>query len=147
MEPTKVTRVIIKRLAPDADLLEELTKLVRAEGVRLGIISGIGALKAAAVGMFDQGKREYVTTRWDEEMEICALTGNVSVKDGQPFVHAHLVVSDGRARAFGGHLMPGNKIFVAEVVIVVLEGPELKRVPHEECGGLAVWARANVGVE
>ena len=135
------------RLAVGADLLEELNELVRREGVALGAVSGIGALSRAAVGIFIPDKREYKTNTFDVEMEICALTGNVSLKDGEPFVHAHLALSDKEGRGFGGHIMPGCKIFVAEVIVWEFEGPRLEREPREECGGLALWAADHVGTE
>jgi predicted DNA-binding protein with PD1-like motif len=143
----KVKRVIVRRLAVGADLGEELNKLVRAEGVELGAVSGLGALRKAAVGLFLPERREYRTNKFDEEMEICALTGNVSLKDGEPFVHAHLSLSDREGRGFGGHVMPGCEIFVAEVMVWEFEGPRLERKPREECGGLALWAAENVGTE
>jgi predicted DNA-binding protein with PD1-like motif len=147
MARTKVKRVIMRRLPLGADLLEELNKLVRAEGVELGAVSGIGALSRAAVGIFIPDKREYKTNTFDEEMEICALTGNVSLKDGEPFVHAHLALSDKEGRGFGGHVMPGCEIFVAEVIVWEFEGPRLERCPQDDCGGLALWAAENVGTE
>jgi len=147
MEDAHVSRVIIRRLEPGRDLLDELSRVVRENDIRLGLLSGIGALKRAAVGMFEQERRQYRTTTFDEEMELCALAGNVSLKDGAPFCHVHLTLADREGRAFGGHAMPGCIIFVAEVAILALEGPPLARVPHDEAGGLAVWARENAGRE
>ncbi|MEE8638959.1 MAG: PPC domain-containing DNA-binding protein [bacterium] len=147
MNAINVKRVVVRRLVPGADLLEELNKLVKVEGVELGALSGIGALRKAAVGIFDLKKREYIVNEFDEEMEICALTGNVSLKEGEPFVHAHLSLSDRQGRAFGGHLMPGCEIFVAEVILWELEGARLERCPQEDCGGLALWAAENIGTE
>jgi predicted DNA-binding protein with PD1-like motif len=142
-----VKRVVVLRLAPGGDLLEELNKLVRAERIELGALSGIGALRNAAVGIFDQERREYIVNKFDEELEICALTGNVSLKDGEPFVHAHLALSDREGRGFGGHIMPGCEIFVTEVIVWEFEGGRLERQPREECGGLALWAAENIGKE
>ena len=147
MGAISVKRVVMRRLVPGGDLLEELNKLVRFEGIDLGALSGIGALKKAAVGIFDLEKREYIINKFDEEMEICALTGNVSLKEGEPFIHAHLSLSDRRGRAFGGHVMPGCEIFVAEVVLWELEGARLERCPREDCGGLALWTAENIGTE
>jgi len=78
MEDARLNRVILRRLEPGRDLLDELSRVVREGDVRLGLLSGIGALKRAAVGMFEQERREYHTTTFDEEMELCALAGNVS---------------------------------------------------------------------
>jgi predicted DNA-binding protein with PD1-like motif len=147
MNGLSVKRVVVRRLVPGGDLLEELSKLVKAEGVELGALSGIGALRKAAVGIFDVEKKEYIVNKFDGEMEICALTGNVSLKEGEPFVHAHLALSDRQGRAFGGHTMPGCEIFVAEVILWELEGARLERRPREDCGGLALWAAENIGTE
>ena len=147
MSGLSVKRVVMRRLVPGGDLLEELNKLARTEGIELGALSGIGALRKAAVGIFDIGKSEYAVNKFDEEMEICALTGNISLKEGAPFVHAHLSLSDMQGRAFGGHMMPGCEIFVAEVILWEFEGARLERRPQEDCGGLALWAAENIGTE
>jgi len=147
MNAINVKRVVVRRLVPGADLLEELNKLVKVEGIELGALSGIGALRKAAVGIFDLEKREYIVNEFDEEMEICALTGKVSLKEGEPFVHAHLSLSDMQGRGFGGHLMPGCEVFVAEVILWEFEGARLERRPQADCGGLALWAAENIGTE
>ena len=147
MNAINVKRVVVRRLVPGADLLGELNKLVKVEGIELGALSGIGALRKAAVGIFDLENREYKVNEFDEEMEICALTGNVSLKEGEPFVHAHLALSDREGRGFGGHLMPGCEVFVAEVILWEFEGARLERCPQADCGGLALWAAENIGTE
>jgi len=147
MQASMVKRVVVRRLPVGAALLEELNRLAREEGVTLGAGSGIGALHRAAVGIFVPEEGQYKVNTFEEEMEICALTGNVSLKEGEPFVHAHLALSDREGRGFGGHVMPGCEIFVCEVVMWELEGKPLERCPQEECGGLALWAIENVGKE
>lgn len=147
MVEVKTKRVLVRRLTPGADLLTDLNKFARMENITLGALTGIGALRRAVVGIFDQSKGEYITRTFDEEMEICALVGNVSVKDGLPFVHAHLTLSDKNLVCYGGHVMPGCEVFVCEVTLWDLEGPTLVREPRAECAGLAVWALENEGTE
>ena len=112
MYELKTGRTFLVRLAPAADLLEGITEKVVQSGVRAGLISGIGALRKAAVGIFDAEKEEYHVNYVNRDLEICALTGNVSLKDGEPFVHCHLTLSDRDGNAFGGHCMPGCEVFV-----------------------------------
>lgn len=147
MAKMKAKRAVMRRLPPGGDLLEELNKLARDEGIELGEISGIGALRRAAVGIFVPEAREYKVHTYNEQTELCVLAGNVSLKDGEPFVHAHVSLTDAEGRGLGGHVMPGCEIFVAEVVVWEFEGPRLERCPQEECGGLALWAAENVGTE
>ena len=50
-------------------------------------------LTEAVVGYFDPGAGKYLPTRTGH-VEICAGLGNVSLRDGEPFIHLHLVLSD-----------------------------------------------------
>ncbi|MBM3284912.1 MAG: DNA-binding protein, partial [Candidatus Aminicenantes bacterium] len=109
--------IIIRRLPPDSDLLEGLQAIARKEGIALGQISGIGALKTANVGIFLPDQARYDVKEFAGELEICHLSGNISFKDGFPFVHAHIVLSDREGRAWGGHVLPGCRVFVAEVIL------------------------------
>ena len=139
MNSTKIGNIIVRRLRPGADLLEELHTLARKEDITLGHISGIGALKGASVGIFLSEESRYEAREFSGELEICYLSGNISLKDGRPFVHAHMVISDRQGRAWGGHVLPGCRIFVAEVVIFSLEGAKRQRLPQPELSGLALW--------
>lgn len=139
MSPIEVKDVIIRRLPPGADLLEELQKLAAREKILLGQISGIGALTKAAVGIFLPEQGRYETKEFEGELEICSLTGNISLNDGKSFVHAHIVLSNKEGRAFGGHLFPGCRIFVAEIMILSLKGAKRERLPQPELSGLALW--------
>jgi len=131
-------KLLMGRLAPDTDLLEGLTAACERNGVRLGCVSAIGAVKKARIGYFDQRKGEYVFLELDKDMEVTALAGNVSLKDGKPMVHAHVTLGDSDGRAFGGHLAPGTVVFVCEYVIQALEGGELVRELDPKTG-LALW--------
>lgn len=132
-------RTYLLRLAPGSDLYEGVSDAVSALGLAAGLITGIGALRKAALGIFVADKGEYNTIHIDRELEICALTGNVSVKDDKPFVHFHLTVSDRDGNAFGGHCLPGCEVFVCELAITELIGDAPVREPRPECGGLALW--------
>ncbi|MBU4533798.1 MAG: DNA-binding protein [Firmicutes bacterium] len=64
----------------------------------------IGAVTRARVGYYNQTGRSYHALEWNEHLEILCLVGNVSVKDGAPFVHAHVTLSDRFGGVRGGHL-------------------------------------------
>lgn len=130
--------VLLGRLQRGDDLLEALTVLVRQEGVRLGRLEALGAVEKARVGYYDQEAYEYRYLDFDQDLEILALVGNVSLRDGQPMVHAHLTLGDAQGRAFGGHLVPGTRVFACEFAIEVLEGAELHR-GHDEATRLPLW--------
>jgi len=120
------------------DLLEGLTSIVQKENIRLGRIHAIGATTHAVVAYYDQNTKQYNPMEFSGGMEILNLTGNISIRDGKPFVHVHIVLSDREGKAFGGHVLPGTKLFALEVFIDELDGEELVR-SHEEKTGLYLW--------
>jgi hypothetical protein len=83
-----------------------LTEAARRLGVRAAEFTAIGAFSTATLAWYDWDRKEYIRhPAIDEQTEAASVTGNVSLKDGSPTIHAHGVLGmpDGSARA--GHLM------------------------------------------
>ena len=138
------SRCVMGRLGHGKDLLEELTSVCEKEGVKLGRVEALGALKRARVGFYNQESREYEFLEFDKPLEIANLVGNVSLRDGKPMVHAHITLSDQEGNAFGGHLAPGTVVFACEFVMQVLEIKEIKEGrdfarAHDDATGLPLW--------
>jgi predicted DNA-binding protein with PD1-like motif len=134
----KLKRTIIGQFPHGTDLLDGLTQLVQKENIRAGRIHGIGATTHAIIAYYDQNTKKYNSMEFIGGMEILNLTGNVSIRDGKPFVHVHMLLSDPQGKVFGGHLMPGTKLWVCEVFIDEFDGEELVR-GHDENTGLFLW--------
>ncbi len=132
------TRVLMGRLRRGDDLLAALTTLCRDEGVTLGRVTALGAVECACVGFYDQQARTYSYLTFDRPLEILALVGNISLRDGAPAVHAHITLGEEDGRALGGHLAPGTRVFACEFTLDVLAGPALTRGYDEETG-LPLW--------
>jgi predicted DNA-binding protein with PD1-like motif len=132
------SRCVMGRLGHGKDLLEELTSVCEKEGVKLGRVEALGAVKRARVGFYNQESREYEFLEFDRPLEITNLGGNVSLRDGKPMVHAHVTLADHEGNAFGGHLAPGTTVFACEFVLQVLDGPEFAR-GHDDATGLPLW--------
>lgn len=127
------------RLKKGGDLLALLEHFVREEDITWGVVSVIGAVERAAVGFYNQETRSYETIGFNEELEVCSCQGNVSLKDGQPFVHVHITLADKTGKAFGGHLMPGTIVFAGEAGIAELSGDgPIRQV--DPATGLALWS-------
>jgi predicted DNA-binding protein with PD1-like motif len=143
MPSCKVKRTIMGRLPLGADLYESLVEIVQRENIRLGRIHGLGGTTHAVVAYYDQQEKEYKSMEFPGGMEILNLHGNVSLRDGKPFVHAHIVLGDRHGHAVGGHLMPGTKLWLGEIFIDELEGEDLIREKDERTG-LFAWTSGNL---
>ena len=134
----KPSKMFIGKLSHGKDLLEEMTALCIKEDITLGRVEGIGAVQRARVGYYNQAAREYQYMEFNGHLEITNLSGNVSIKDNKPFVHAHVTFSDEKGNAFGGHLAQGTLIFAFEIILHAFEGPQCTR-SFDDVTGLPLW--------
>ena len=137
----KEGRVFIGRLEHDTDLLGNLTSVCKENDVKLGVFSVIGAVKGAKLGFYNQQERKYEEKiDLKKKLEITSLSGNISMMDSEIFVHAHITLADREGNAYGGHLMPGSRVFAAEYYIKELTGTVLTRKNDPETG-LSLWGK------
>ncbi len=122
-----VKEVIAVRFDEGEELSESLPRLLEEAEVRAGIISGIGGFSRGAVGVFDPEKGGYREVEFNEFMEVASLNGNVSLKDGKPFYHIHVVLGNER-RVLAGHFLRGKVQGTMEIFITVLDGEIYRRV-------------------
>jgi len=128
---------IIARLDHDADFMEAVLGLAKDAKIKNGRFTAIGALKNAVFGYYNQHKKEYQEVKYDAHCELAACIGNVSTKDGETFVHAHVVLSDDAGDCKAGHMLAGT-VFAAEVHLTELVGPDLER-KYDDVTGLSLW--------
>jgi len=126
------------RLDHGADLLEEITAICLENDIRLGRVEAIGAVRKAHLAFYDQNTFEYQFFTIDKPLEILKLTGNISLKEGNPFVHAHIALADKTGAVYGGHLASGTIIFACEVIIESIQGASFERNFDEETH-LPLW--------
>ena len=126
------------RLPHDGDVLEEINKICADHGITAGTLTVIGAVKKVRLGFYHQDRKEYEILDFDEPLEIVSCAGNISLKDGKPFAHLHVALSDARGALIGGHLMPGTVIFAAEACIQKFHGAAPAR-EFDPTTGLPLW--------
>lgn len=132
--------MIVGKLPFKSDLVRELTKLAGDRGVQAGVIQLFGSLGSARLSYFDQEKRAYQVRLFDAPFEIVSGTGNISLKNDQPFVHLHLAIADRDGNVFGGHALDGCRIYAVEYALWPLAGPAPRRL-HDHTTGLYLWER------
>ena len=128
-------------MTPGDLVVESLTGIAKKLNIASGWISGIGAIEEVTVGMYHIDTKVYDKKQFNDEYELLSFQGNISLKDGSPFVHAHIAFSDSKYNAFGGHLFE-TKIYAAgEFVIHKSEGKIERKMNH--LVGLPLWCLDN----
>jgi uncharacterized protein len=131
-------RSLLVRLDHGADLVVQISKLAVDEGIHTGTFSVLGAMTQAEIAIYNQKSHEYCSLLVEENSELVSCTGNISTRDGKPFVHAHVVLADSDGKTVGGHLFYG-KIFAAELFLIELLGEPMVRL-SDETTGLYLWS-------
>jgi predicted DNA-binding protein with PD1-like motif len=99
----KVFALIFETGDEIASVLQQFSKDLGLGG---SSFKAIGALSYVKLGWFNWETKKYdPACILPEQVELLSLIGDTALKDGEPLVHAHVVVgcSDGTAR--GGHLL------------------------------------------
>ena len=112
-----IEKVHYIKFEKDELLLESLTQYAKDNNIKTAEISFIGAVQNVNVMYFNKSKKEYDKHNFEGGHEVLSGLGNVSILEGEPFVHVHMTVADKNGNAFGGHLDEGTKIWLIEAVI------------------------------
>jgi uncharacterized protein len=129
------------RLETDGDLYGQILGAARDLGVEAATLTVLGAVQRAALRSYNQITKEYLDFEFDQELELLGGTGNISIKDGEPFLHCHVTLGTKDGKAYGGHLHETKPtvVFVGEVWMQELLGEPPVRLLDERCG-LALWS-------
>ena len=93
-------------LQPGDEVTDALLRFAKAEHIIAASLTAIGAFERATVGWFDIERKQYRPIPIEEQVELLSCIGDFSLtEEGEPQLHAHVVVgrSDGTTR--GGHLL------------------------------------------
>ncbi len=116
--------------------VSELERFARERELTAASFVGIGAFEEVVLGYFDRDRKEYAEIPIAQQVEVLTLAGDVAVADGEPMVHAHVVVGKPDGTAHGGHLLRGRVWPTLEVVLT--ESPVELRKTHDPETGLAL---------
>ncbi|MBR1630572.1 MAG: DNA-binding protein [Paludibacteraceae bacterium] len=114
-----------------ADLIPALTEFCVDKKIAAGIISGIGAVDRARLGFFDFDKRQYAEQLYEEQMEMASLNGNITTKDGRPYLHLHATFGKKDYSVVGGHLVGARIYGACELFIETIDQTILRTMDNE----------------
>ena len=134
----KPGRRLVCRLPHGKDLITSIEDFCIELSIQMATFSIIGAVSSVTIGAYDQKQQVYVTFKEESQLEIVNCVGNVSLKDGDPVVHAHIVLGDKKGKTMGGHLFSETILFAGEIDLQELTGKPLERA-YDETTGLMLW--------
>ena len=123
MEYRKFDQGYVLRLDPGEEVVSCLTQLVEREDVQLGTVSALGAAGDVTIGIFDTREKQYHSKRYQGDYEISALVGNVTRKEGEPYLHLHITIGNPvTGEVHAGHLTAATISATLELFLQVWDG-------------------------
>lgn len=108
------------------ELLAGLTEFAEKNHIASAHITGIGGLLTATLGWGDPSVGAMKKIAIDRKCELVSLLGNISSRNGHPYVHLHAIVSFSDGSTQGGHLIEAHVDPLAEIFIVTTDQPTQK---------------------
>ena len=127
-------RRYIVSLDNHVELMEALAVFCKDLIVYCGQVRGIGAISEATFRMYDPATKQYVDKTFTEQMEITNITGNISRKDGQPYLHVHVTCSRADYSCVGGHLLSARINGACELLVDEFGDTKIGREYDDETG-------------
>jgi len=143
LEKVDLTDVIFTRFHPGDDLFEMINKTVKDQGwERAVILSGIGSLQDV---VFVAPKPDFeIPVNPAENLnkiemkgpfELMSVEGNIvplqgefgPMKDGDPVMHIHCLLSHGNGELSGGHMVQAKIFTTTEIFIAHVKGSKVKK--------------------
>lgn len=131
-------RTVVLVFASGDEVMDTLSAWCREQRVTGAHFTAIGALRDVTLGWFDWEAKSYREIPLQEQVEVLSLAGDVALQDGQPVVHAHIVVGRSDGSAMGGHLLHAHVRPTLELILE--EVPAHLRKRHDPESGLALIA-------
>lgn len=104
------------------EITKALTMFCEEKQIKAGVIHGIGAVSEAILRFFNPHTKQYIDKTFQEQMEIACLIGNISQKEGKPYLHLHITLGRSDYSALAGHLLEATLSGAGEFVIEAFEG-------------------------
>ena len=123
MEYRKFDQGYVLRLDPGEEIVASLTRLVEQENVQLGTVSALGAAGDVTIGIFNTREKQYYSQRYQGDYEISALVGNVTRREGKPYLHLHITIGNPvTGEVHAGHLTSAVISATLELFLQVWDG-------------------------
>lgn len=114
-----------------------LQHFAKSQGLGGSSSEAIGALSYAKLGWFNLETKKYDPAYvLNEQVELLSLIGDIALRDGEPQVHAHVIVGRSDGSAHGGHLLEARVRSTCELILT--ESPTHLQKKFDPTSGIAL---------
>jgi len=130
----------IYNLKAGAKVPDDIIAIAKKEKIETARVEAIGGVRELKLAYFNHKAKRYEEHDFREFLEVTGILGNLTLKDGKPFLHIHGTFGRKDLSTLAGHVMAAKVFPLLEVVITPTKNLALRRFDDEL--GLNVIYRA-----
>ncbi|MBV9771760.1 MAG: DNA-binding protein [Bryobacterales bacterium] len=105
------------------ELMSGMAEFAEKNNLKLSEVSGLGGISSAVVSAYDPEKGAFKRFSIDQKGELVSLQGEITVQNGKPSFHAHVVFVLVDGTVHGGHLVEAHINPVANLFVTEYASP------------------------
>ena len=118
-------------LKSGAKVPEDIVSIAVREKIGTASVQAVGGVDRLRLAYFNREEKKYEEHDFNEFMEVTSLLGNITLKDGKPFLHVHGNFGRRDLSVLGGHVMSAVVAPILEVVITPTKNRALRKFDHD----------------
>jgi predicted DNA-binding protein with PD1-like motif len=118
-------------LKAGTSLTDEIIRIASRERIKTARVEAIGGVNKLKLAYFNHETKKYEEHAFDEFLEVTGMLGNITQKDGKPFLHAHCTFGRRDMSVVGGHLISATVFPLMEVVVTKTTNSAARRFDEE----------------
>lgn len=133
MKYERLGNKIVVRIDKGEEIVDALKTICKKLDIKLGSIVGIGATDKVTIGLLNTKTKKYQSKEFTGDHEIAPLVGNITMMNGEVYLHLHVTLCNVEHKAVGGHLTSAVVSAMFEGIIDIIEG-QVTREYNDEVG-------------
>jgi predicted DNA-binding protein with PD1-like motif len=133
MEYKQFGNKVVVRIDKGEEIVDALKTICKKLDIKLGSIVGIGATDKVTIGLLNTKTKKYQEKEFTGDHEIAPLVGNITILNGEVYLHLHVTICNVEHKAVGGHLTSAVVSAMFEGIIDIIDG-QVTREYNDEVG-------------
>lgn len=122
--PAAPSRSFSVHFSAGDELMSGMTEFAEKNNLKISEVRGLGGISSAIVSAYDPKKGAFRRFNIDQKGELVSLQGEITVQNGKPSFHAHVVFVLVDGTVHGGHLVEAHIDPIANLFVNEYASPE-----------------------
>lgn len=127
VQPAVPSRTFRVNFSTGDELMSGMNEFAEKNNLKVSEVRGLGGISSAVVAVYDPEKGAFRRFNIDQKGELVSLEGEITMRNGKPIFHAHVVFALLDGTVAGGHLVEAHINPVANLFVNEYDSPQSEK--------------------